>query len=599
MNILSIENISKTFGDKTVLDDVSFGIDVGDKIGIIGINGTGKTTLLRIIAGVEDGDTGQVIRQNNLKFSLLSQDPDMDKEQTIISYVVDNNENDMTLVSTAKAMLNRLGIDNQTDVIRHLSGGQRKRVALAKTLIQPADVLVLDEPTNHIDNEMAAYLENYLKSYTGTLIMVTHDRYFLDNVSNRIIEIDHEKIYSYPGNYSQFLERKAQREEIEQASERKRQSIMRIENAWAIRGVRARGTKQRARLERLEAMKNASGPLDRQNVEMDSIESRMGKKTIECIDVTKKYDDKLLIDDFNYTFLKDARIGIIGPNGCGKSTLVKMISGVIKPDSGKIEIGETIKIGYFSQDQDELDDNQRVIDAIKDIAEYVPTKDGSISASKILERFLFTDTMQYSLICKLSGGEKKRLSLLKVIVSSPNVLILDEITNDLDIPTLIILEDFLDLFQGIVITVSHDRYFLDNVVTRILSFEGDGRIFQYMGNYQDYLESINARVEVVSGIKDNPSDAHESSSKKDWKKDAPKKLKFTYNEKKEYETIDDDIAELEAKIASLEEEIEANASVYGKLAQLSAEKEKAEKELDDKMERWVYLNDLAVEIQEQ
>lgn len=589
MNVLNIEHVSKIFGEKRIFDDVSYGIHEGDKIGIIGINGTGKTTLLKIIAGIEEPDEGQVIKQNGLRITYLPQNPEFPEGATVLSYVNEGKEHE------AKSVLNRLGIYDHEAKIDTLSGGQKKRVALARTLINPTDVLILDEPTNHIDNEMALWLEDYLNKFKGVIIMVTHDRYFLDRVTNKIVEISHGKLYGYTANYSQFLELKAQREEMELASERKRQSILRMEIEWAKRGCRARTTKQKARLERLEALKNGVAPVKDATVELESIGTRMGKKTIELHNVSKSYGDKNIIDNFNYIVLKNQRLGIIGPNGCGKSTLMKLITGVIQPDAGEIEIGDTIQIGYFAQEAEEMNANQRAIDYIKDIADYVPTKDGRITASQMMERFLFDGNLQYTPIGKLSGGEKRRLYLCKVLMESPNVLILDEPTNDLDIPTLTILEDYLDSFNGIIITVSHDRYFLDNLVDRIFAFEGNGILKQYEGGYTDYLEA-RQRMEGSQSTVSGRSVPEKKATGKDWKKDQPVKLKFSYKEQKEYETIDDDIAALEEKIESLDQEMMANATNSAKLSELTAEKEKVEQALEEKMERWVYLNDLAEKI---
>ena len=598
MNIINIEHISKVFGEKQVFDDISCGIHRGDKIGIIGINGTGKTTLLKIIAGLEEPDQGQVIFQKGLRVTYLPQSPKFPEHATVLSYVADGADGaDWGRESEAKNALNRLGITDHHEEIDHLSGGQKKRVALARTLVNPADVLILDEPTNHIDNEMAVWLEEYLNQWKGAIIMVTHDRYFLDRVTNKILEIDHGKLYSYTANYSQFLELKAQREEMELASERKRQSVLRMELEWAKRGCRARTTKQRARLERLEALKNGKAPVRDAEVEMDSVETRMGKKTIELHHISKSYGQKKLIDDFEYIVLKNQRLGIIGPNGCGKSTLMKIITGKEEPDQGTVEIGDTVKIGYFAQEVTEMDENQRVIDYIKDVAEYVPTKDGRITASQMLERFLFTPAMQYTPIGKLSGGERRRLYLLKVLMDAPNVLILDEPTNDLDIPTLTILEDYLDSFLGIVITVSHDRYFLDNIADRIFAFEADGKLVQYEGGYTDYLEAKERKNGTV--VRESEESAKKKADRKNWKKDAPEKLKFTYKEQKEYETIDDEIASLEQKIEELDEQMMQYATNSAKLSEITEQKEAAEAALEEKMERWVYLNDLAERIENQ
>ena len=607
MNILNLEHISKIYGDKVIFDDISYGIHQGDKIGIIGINGTGKTTFLRILAGLEDADEGQVITQNGLRITYLPQHPQFPEGATVLSYVTQGQTDKSWNPETeAHMVLNRLGITDHEEEIDHLSGGQKKRVALAAVLANPSDVLILDEPTNHLDNEMASWLEDYLNRFKGVVIMVTHDRYFLDRVTNKILEISHGKLYSYEAGYSGFLEMKAAREEMELASERKRQSILRMEIEWAKRGCRARSTKQRARLDRLETLKNGTAPVRDQNVEIDSVETRMGKKTIELHHISKSFGDKICIRDFDYIVLKNQRLGIIGPNGCGKSTLLKMIAGVMEPDSGEIEIGDTIKIGYFSQEIQDMNSSQRVIDYIKDVAEYIPTKDGLISASKLLEQFLFDSSMQYAPIEKLSGGEKKRLYLLKVLAAAPNVLLLDEITNDIDIPTLTILEDYLDSFAGIVIAVSHDRYFLDNIADRIFEFDGNGNLTQYEGGYTDYLEAKKQREEIKenetsSAPSSRKNTAGEEKSKKDsvktWKQNRPTKLKFSFKEQREYETIDNDIAALEDKIAALDHEIMANATNSGKLNELTQQKEQAEKDLEEKMDRWVYLNDLAEQIE--
>lgn len=599
MNILNIEHVSKIFGEKVIFDDVSYGIHQGDKIGIIGINGTGKTTILKIIAGLEEPDEGQVITQNGLRITYLPQNPEFPSNATILDYVADGKwQKDWATASEAANVLNKLGITDHEEKIEHLSGGQKKRVALARTLVNPADVLILDEPTNHIDNEMAAWLEDYLQKFKGALIMVTHDRYFLDRVTNKILEISHGKLYSYEANYSKFLELKAQREEMELAGERKRQSVLRMELEWAKRGCRARSTKQRARLERLEALKNGTAPVKDQRVEMDSVETRMGKKTIELHHVSKSFGEKKVVDDFTYIILRNQRLGIIGPNGCGKSTLMKMIAGILKPDAGEIEWGDTIKIGYFAQEVPDMDRSLRVIDYIREVAEYIPTKDGKISASMMLERFLFDSAMQYTPVEKLSGGEKRRLYLLKVLMEAPNVLLLDEPSNDIDIPTLTILEDYLDSFAGIVVAVSHDRYFLDNMADRMFAFEGDAHLVQYEGGYTDYLEARERKQADVSAEESSPAKENKSS-RNDWKQNRKEKLKFSYKEEREFETIDEDIEKLEEKIASLEEDMMKNATNSGKLREIVEEKEKAEKALEEKMDRWVYLNDLAERIEAQ
>ena len=607
MNIINIEHISKIFGGKVIFDDVSCGISEGEKIGVIGINGTGKTTLLRVLA--EQPDEGQVITQNGIRIAYLQQNPAFPEEKTVLSYVTDGMwDMDWTLQSEAKSMLNQLGIVDHEQPLAELSGGQRRKAALVRTLVQDFDVLLLDEPTNHLDNEMLTWLEDYLNRYKGTVIMVTHDRYFLDRVSNRILELDHGKIYSYEANYSKFLELKVQREEMALATERKRQSVLRMELEWAKRGCRARSTKQRARLERLEALKAGKAPVSDATLEIEATAARMGRKTVELHHISKRYGEKVLIDDFDYIVLKNQRLGIIGPNGCGKSTLIKIIAGLIEPDSGSVEIGETIQLGYFAQEVPDMNTEQRVIDYIKDVAEYLPTKDGKISASQMLERFLFTPEMQYAPVSKLSGGEKKRLYLLKVIFTGANVYLFDELSNDIDIQTLTILEDFLNSFPGIVITVSHDRYFLDNVVDRIFEFDGNGHLQQYEGGYTDYLETKQKRTSQETSESGNAlfgksgkgkSEEGSSKSSRDWKQNRKTKLKFSYKEQKEFETIDDDIAHLEDGIAALEAEILANATNPGKLNELMREKEKAEHALEEKMNRWVYLNDLAEKIESQ
>lgn len=601
MNILNIEHISKIFGEKVIFQDASFGIQEGDKVGIIGINGTGKSTLLKMIAGEEEPDSGQIIRQNGIRIAYLPQNPAFPAGATVASYALEGNSDTDWIV---QSNLTKLGITEYEKKIEHLSGGQKRRTALAKTLAGEFDVLILDEPTNHLDEEMISWLEDYLRSYRGVILMVTHDRYFLDRVSNRILEISHGAMYSYQANYTKFLELKAAREEMELASERKRQSVLRMELEWAKRGCRARSTKQRARLERLEALKNGSAPLTDQAVEMDASEVRMGKKTIELHHVSKGYGAEKMIDDFEYIVLKNQWLGIIGPNGCGKSTLLKMIAGLVKPDSGQIEVGETIKIGYLAQEEPDMDTNERVIDYIKDIAEYVQTKEGRISASQMLERFLFTPEMQYTPVSKLSGGEKRRLYLLSVLISGANVYVLDEPSNNVDIPTLTILEDYLNSFSGIVITVSHDRYFLDNVVDRIFEFEGNGKLRQYEGGYTDYLEA-KMRREAEGKVPERKPEEEKAAGKntgkgsKSWKQNQPVKLKFSYKESKEYETIDEEIAELEEKIEQFDKEMSENATNSAKLSELMQKKEETEQMLEEKMERWVYLNDLAERIEQQ
>lgn len=571
MNLLNIEHISKIYGEKIIFDDASFGVQEGDKIGIVGINGTGKTTLLRMIAGTEVPDDGQIIRQNGMKIAHLTQNPVFPEGATILSYVQSVAED---MEWRVQSNLNTLGITDHTMKIEHLSGGQKRRVAMAKVLAEDFDLLLLDEPTNHLDGEMISWLEGYLRAYRGTVIMVTHDRYFLDQVTNRILEISHGKMYSYDANYTTFLELKAQREEMELASERKRQSILRMELEWAKRGCRARTTKQKARLERLESLKNGSAPVTDDTITLDSVETRMGKKTMELHHVSKSYGEKVLVRDFSYTVLKNQKLGIIGPNGCGKSTLIKMMAGLVQPDSGTIEVGETVKIGYFAQEEQEMDDSQRVIDYVKEIGEYIVTRDGRISASQLLERFLFTPDMQYAPIGKLSGGEKRRLYLLGILAQNINLLLIDEAGNYLDIPTLTILEDYLNSFQGIVITISHDRYFLDNVVDRIFEFDGNGHLQQYEGGYTDYLEAKKKRASHAVQPEEKPEMTKSKNTAKTWKQNSPVKLKFSFKEAREYETIDDEIASLEEQLEKLEQDMLKNATNSVKLSELVQQKRK-------------------------
>ena len=609
MSVINVEHISKLYGDKMILEDLSCSVDEGDKIGIIGINGTGKSTLLRIIAGEEEADEGKIIFSNGMTIGWMGQNPEFDEESSILKYVCEGKkiEDDYGYESDAKAMLTVLELENFDEKIKNLSGGQKKRAALCKVLLQKPDILILDEPTNHLDNKMSDWLENYLKSFRGVLLMVTHDRYFLDKVTNHIWEVEGGKVYYYDENYSGYLERKAEREERELASERKRQSILRSEVKWVMRGARARSTKQKARLERFEQLKAMDFPKTAKQVEMGSVGTRLGKKTIELYDISKAYGDKVLFEHFSYIFKRFERIGFVGHNGCGKSTLMKILADLEQADSGAIEWGETIKIGYFAQECEVMDERERVIDYIKDAAEYVRTSEGLVSASKMLERFLFSSDMQYTPIAKISGGERRRLYLLKVLMQSPNVLILDEPTNDLDIATLRVLEDFLDEFAGIVITVSHDRYFLDRTVDRIAAFE-NGNIVVYEGDYTEYQEksgrieadSIDS-VDSGSGLHIKKSNEKKKEGREQWlaSKNKEKKLKFSYKEQKEFETIDEDIEKLEEKIAELEEQISKCATDFIKLNELMQEKEKTEAELSDKMERWVYLNDLAEKIEAQ
>ena len=623
MNLLSLENITKAYTERVLLDGASFFLQEGEKVGIIGINGTGKSTLLKLAAGLEEPDTGSCTKANYVVIRYLPQTPKFDDSCTVWEHVEKkiSESTQWDMEGEAKSMLRTLGIVRLEQKISELSGGQRKRLALAEILMQPCDILVLDEPTNHLDHAMAAWLEDYLKRWRGSLIMVTHDRYFLDSVSNRIVEIDKGKIYSYDTNYSGFLELKAQREEMEAATERKRQSILRVELEWVKRGARARFTKQKARLERYEEMKNQHGPQSDGQVSMSSITTRMGNTTIEIDGISKSYGGHTFIRDFSYIFLKNDRVGFVGTNGCGKTTLMKLLAGREEPDSGSIKVGQTIRIGYYSQEIETskeagiayMDPKMRVIDYIRETAEFVRTEDGLISASAMLERFLFPPQAQYSLIGKLSGGERRRLNLLRVLMESPNVLILDEPTNDLDISTLTILEDYLDHYQGIVIVVSHDRYFLDRTVNRIFAFEAGGVLRQYEGGYTDYAlkagESAQCNLSVQDGIisstaggtegADTDSEAGGRAAYENYRANRERKLKFSYKEKQEYETIEQDILDLEEKLESLDAEMAANATNSKRLSELAAEREQTEADLEHKMERWEYLEELAEKIHAQ
>ena len=607
MNILNIENVTKVYGDKLLFDQVSLGMNDGDKLGIIGINGCGKSTLLKMIAGLVEPDSGEIIKNNQADLAYLAQNTEFEKGDTVLSYVcrgkVSSNPN-WNLEAEAKAILKKLSVTDTEAAVETLSGGEKKRIAMAKTLLSPAKILILDEPTNHLDSQMVMWLEEYLKKYKGVLVMVTHDRYFLDRVKNKIVEIDHGKLYTYDANYSGFLELRQQRIDSEAASYRKVQSIMRTELQWVRRGAQARSTKQKARLERFHEMQEMKAPEEDRQVEMDSLASRLGKKTIEIKNISKSYGGRTLIKDFTYYTIRNERIGIVGENGCGKTTLLKMITGQELPDCGEITIGETVKIGYFSQLVEEMNPEERVIDYVKNVAEYIKTSRGMTSASQMCERFLFTPELQYNPIGKLSGGERRRLYLLKVLMTAPNVLILDEPTNDLDIATLTILEDYLDYFEGIVIAVSHDRYFLDRIADRILAFEGNGVLTQYEGDYTTYLEKAGARGIGLTENPENPGNPNlkekkSSDSRSTWKNNREKKLKFTYQEQKEFETIDEEIASMEEKIADIETEMVSVASQYSRLQELAEQKEELEKQLEIKMERWVYLNDLAEQIAEQ
>ena len=597
MNLLTAEKISKGYTDKVVLNQVSLGINEKDKVGVIGVNGTGKSTLLKILAGLEEPDEGRVTKGNDVRVEYLAQTPEFDDTQTLLENVIRSREHvgdGWNVEGEAKAMLGKLGIADWDQKPSAYSGGQRKRAALVRTLLTPADILILDEPTNHLDNAMAEWLEGYLNSFRGAFIMITHDRYFLDKVTNKIVEIDKGHLYTYETNYTGFLELKVEREEMELATERKKKALYRQDLAWIMRGARARSTKQKAHIQRFEELRDREKPEETANVEIKALASRLGKKTIELSHVCKAYGDKKLMEDFSYIFLKLYRIGIVGENGAGKSTMLKMIAGVEPCDSGSIEMGPTVKIGYFAQECETMDPRQRVIDYIKEVAEYIETPDGSASASQMLERFLFTGGMQYSAVEKLSGGERRRLYLLRILMEAPNVLILDEPTNDLDIQTLRILEDYLDTFPGIVITVSHDRYFLDRVVRRIFAFQGDGVVKQYEGGFTDYWNKLQQEDAAKLPKKEENKEPKKAKSAY---KNREKKLKFTYAEQREFETIDEDIAKLEEAVAEAEAEIMANAKDFVKIQEITRRKDELQQQLDEKMERWVYLNDLAERIE--
>ena len=614
MNLVTAEHLTKSYTERLLFDDTDFSIQEGEKIGIIGINGTGKSTLLKIVAGIEEPDQGTVVRGRNLDMGYLPQNPEFVQGDTILESIIRDNEGRdhlWDLESQAKSMLTRVGIFDFEAKVDTLSGGQKKRVALVSTLMSNIDLLILDEPTNHLDSDMAEWLEEYLKRFKGAILMITHDRYFLDSVTNRIVELDKGKLYSYQANYEGYLKLKSERLDMEAATERKRQSILKVELAWMQRGARARSTKQKAHIQRYEALRDQKGPEADKEVELDSLSSRLGRTTVEIEGLCKAYGDKVLIRDFHYIFLKDDRIGIIGPNGSGKSTLMKMIAGWVRPDAGTITTGQTVKIGYFSQENEAMDQDLKVIDYIKNAAEYIKTKEGSISASQMLERFLFPSSVQYTAISRLSGGEKRRLYLLRILMEAPNVLLLDEPTNDLDIRTLTILEDYLDSFQGIVITVSHDRYFLDRMVRRIFAFEGQGKISQYEGGYTDYQAVCETkRPDRQSGGNQKPAKQSsgtvpgqemggapgENRSRDAWEKNRPKKLKFTYQEQKDWEVIEEEIQALEERLAWLDQAMEEAARDFVKLNELMKEKEEKETELERKMERWMYLNDLAEQI---
>ena len=631
MNLITLEHISKSYSEKNLLKDVSLGINEGDKVGLIGVNGAGKSTFLKIVAGLDEFYDGTVTKGKNVRIEYLSQNQNFKEEATILEQIFRGETREMKILkeyedlvekmslggreelnerilklqqeiddlnlwaleNEAKSILNKLGIKNYDEKIKNLSGGQKKRVALASALISTCELLILDEPTNHLDSESIEWLEEYLNSRKGALLMITHDRYFLDRVTNKILELDRGTMYSYEGNYTSFLEKKMERLQLEQALEDKRQSLIRNELKWVRRGAKARTTKQKARLQRFDELVNREYVKPQENLEISFIGTRLGKKIIEIDNISKSFKDKTLIKDFSYIFTKTDRIGIVGENGAGKTTLINILRGKLMPDSGSIEVGETVKIGCFAQDNSSMDPNMKAIDYIKEGGEVIPVADGSkITASTLCERFLFDGTLQYSKIEKLSGGERRRLHLLRVLMESPNVLLLDEPTNDLDINTLTILEDFLDNFAGVVVVVSHDRYFLDRICNKIFSYEGNGFIKLYHGNFSDY--QISKVVEEVE--KDEKKKEKKSETQRVKNKDT--RPKFSFKEAKEYETIEEDITKLEEKISQLEEEMVKNSSSYGKLQELVEEKEKTEEELLYKYERYEYLEDLAKKIEE-
>ena len=588
MILLSAQNVTKSFMERRVLDDVSFFLGEGDKVGVIGINGTGKSTLLRILAGAEEPDSGQLIRTNGIRVSYLPQIPAFDESGTVLSQVLAHLPKDLadSKEFEAKSTLAKLGILDYDRDISSLSGGERRRAGIAAALIAPSDVLLLDEPTNHIDHETAQLLEDLLIRYRGAIVMVTHDRYFLDKICNQIVEVDRGKLYACEGNYSAYIAQKAQREADAQAAERKAQSLYRQELAWISRGAQARRTKSKDRIERFEALKNRDVPQESAQLQMQSISSRLGKKTVEMEHITKQIDGKQLIDDFSYIIPRTARIGIIGCNGAGKTTFLRMITGEVLPDAGSITHGETVRIGYYSQECESMDPSQRVIDYIRDTAEIVRTPNGNVTAAQMLERFLFNGEMQWNRIEKLSGGERKRLYLLKILMTAPNILLMDEPTNDLDIITLTILEDYLQNFDGAVLAVSHDRYFLDKFATELFQFK-DGNCIRLNGNYSDNIDYLTASAQTAPKA---------AKPKKERVRTGQTKLKFSFKEQREYDHIEEDIAALEAQIAETDHAIQAAGSDYVKLQELTLQRNELESQLDAKMERWVYLNDLAERI---
>lgn len=604
MNLITAEHLTHSYTERILFKNAAFSLNEKDKVGIIGINGTGKSTLLKILAGKETPDSGTVTTGRNLRIAYLPQTPSFDDKETTLTAALPSDSEIAVSPDTyepeAKAYLTKLGFTDFSQPVMELSGGQRKRVALVRTLLTPCDVLILDEPTNHLDSAMSEWLEDFLKSWRGALIMITHDRYFLDSVVNRIVEIDKGNLYSYSCSYLEYLKRKAEREEIAQAAERKRQSILRKEIEWIQRGARARSTKQKAHIARYEKLRDMDTPKTDQTIEITAGSSRLGNTTIELEHLFKSFNGNPLLTDFSYIFLHNDRVGIIGPNGCGKSTLFKMIAGKELPDSGTIKIGQTVKLGYFAQESETIAPSVRVIDYIKEGGNTINTKEGFLSASAMLERFLFPPEMQYALVERLSGGERRRLSLLRILMEAPNILLLDEPTNDLDITTLTLLEDYLDSFHGIIVTISHDRYFLDRVCSRIFAFEGNGTLTQYEGGYTDYKNASSAEMKLTdSGLSSfsSPAETPEKTiNRYNWKDGQEKKKKMSYKEQREYETIEDDIASLEEQIEHLDSEILLAASDFVRLNELTAKKEQCQSLLNEKMERWMYLEELNEEI---
>ena len=584
MRVLAAENISKSYGERALLSDVTLQINQGDKIGLIGVNGTGKSTLLRLLAGEEAPDGGSIFCQPGHRAAYLPQNPVFAPEDTVLEHVLRGAGRDVQEESyRAKAILTKLGVTDFGETVGHLSGGQRKRLAMAAALVRPSEILILDEPTNHLDYEMVEWLEGQLKSYKGSLVMVTHDRYFLDRVCNCIAEIDHGKLYRYQANYEGFLQLKSEREEYARASERKRQSLLKRELAWLQRGARARGTKSRERIQRIEALQNESGPAQEETLAMESLKTRLGKKTLEARHIAKAYGDRKLIEDFSYIVLPRDRIGIVGKNGSGKSTLVKLLCGLVPPDSGEVIRGETVKIGYFSQESEELDPKQRVIDVIRDIAEDIHTKQGVITASQMLERFLFPGELQYRRVENLSGGERRRLLLLCVLMGSPNLLFLDEPTNDLDIQTLQVLEEYLENFAGAVIAVSHDRYFLDRVTEKGFALMGDGHVQPFLGGYSAYLEARRQAEAQSQGNRPvKPATPREKT-----------KTKFSYHEQREYDTIEQEIETLELTLDEIKTQMAQAGSDYVALQRLTEEQQTLETKIEQKMDRWAELEEMA------